>query len=158
MQFSPSSRVWVYQSTRAFTATEIAELNTLLTEFTQQWTAHNQQLHAGFELQYNRFIVLKVDESNAGASGCSIDKSVHLMQQLEKQFNIQLFDRWNIAYKKGEEVQACNREEFEQLISMGTVHADTIVFNNLVQTLDEYTSKWEIKAKESWHRQVFDIA
>jgi len=43
---------------------------------TISWTAHNNQLKAKGEIRYNRFLILIVDESQAGASGCSIDKSV----------------------------------------------------------------------------------
>src|ERR1700712_476692 len=92
MQFSENSRVWVYQSDKQLSDADVIKLQVQLDNFTTGWTAHNNQLKAKAEIRYNRFIVLIVDESQAGASGCSIDKSVHFMQQVEQQFGIKLFD------------------------------------------------------------------
>ena len=98
------SRVWIYQSNRVFSLSEVKDIEVILHAFTSDWTAHNQQLHAYFEIKYHQFIVLIVDETQAGASGCSIDKSVRLMKDLEQKFNINLFARFNIAYRSQEEI------------------------------------------------------
>ncbi|WP_295792727.1 ABC transporter ATPase [Mucilaginibacter sp.] len=155
MHFSENSRVWVYQSDRELTDNEALQIKVLLDNFTTGWTAHNNQLKAKAEIRYNRFIVLIVDESQAGASGCSIDKSVHFMQQIEAQFGINLFDRFNLAYRQGSEVLSAPRAQFEELLKQGDINTDTIVFNNLVQNLTELENKWEVPFKNSWHIQLF---
>ncbi|HET8827710.1 MAG TPA: ABC transporter ATPase [Pelobium sp.] len=134
---------------------QLSEINTILEDFTTSWSAHNQALKATFEIRYNRFIVLIVDETQAGASGCSIDKSVHLMQELEKKFQINLLDRFNIAYKVGDVVESVDRSEFEKLIETGAVNPSTPVFNNMVSNYQDYKSKWETTIANSWHRSVF---
>lgn len=151
------ARVWIYQSNRSFKSTELTELQTLLTEFTKNWTAHNQELKASFEIKYERFIVLIVDESQAGASGCSIDKSVHLMKQIEQKFNVDLFDRFHTAYKQNSEIKSASRENFEQLIKEGVINSESIVYNNLVPNYGEYLNNWEIPFKNSWHAKVFKL-
>lgn len=151
------ARVWIYQSNRDFNDDELQQLQLLLVEFTKNWTAHNQQLQANFEIRYSQFIVLMVDERQAGASGCSIDKSVHLMKQIEQKFNIDLFDRFHIAWKQNDKVESACREDFEKLIKQGFITEETIVFNNLVATYDEYLSNWEIPFKNSWHSKVFKL-
>jgi hypothetical protein len=98
---------------------------------------------------------LIVDESQAGASGCSIDKSVNFMKQLEQHFSISLFDRFNLAYRNGEEVVSVPRQQFEELLKGGQINTDTIVFNNLVQNVAELQTKWEVPFKDSWHIQLF---
>jgi hypothetical protein len=155
MQFSENSRVWIYQADRKLSDAETLQLQQQLNSFTQSWTAHNNALKAGAEIRYNRFIVLLVDESQAGASGCSIDKSVNFMKQVEQHYNINLFDRFNLAYRDGGEVLSAPRAQFEDLIKQGTINQDTIVFNNLVQTLAELDIKWEVPFKNSWHPQLF---
>lgn len=155
MQFSENSRVWIYQSDRKLTDTEVQQAQQHLDNFTTQWTAHNNQLKAKAEVRYNRFLILIVDESQSGASGCSIDKSVHFMKQLEQQFNINLFDRFNLAYRDGEEVLSLPRHEFEELLKQGKLNKDSIVYNNLVQNLAELNTKWEVPFKDSWHIQLF---
>jgi len=155
MIFSENSRVWVYQSNKELTDTAVLALQVQLDSFTKGWTAHNNQLKAKAEIRYNRFIVLIVDESQAGASGCSIDKSVHFMQQLEQQFGINLFDRFNLAYRNGDKVLSAPRHAFEELLVNKTINTDTIVFNNMVQNLGELQTKWEVPFKDSWHIQLF---
>jgi len=70
-----SARIWIYQANRTFTDAEMAEIRTDLEAFLTQWTAHGADLKAGYELPYSRFIVLGLDQTHAGASGCSIDAS-----------------------------------------------------------------------------------
>jgi hypothetical protein len=155
MNFSENSKVWIYQSNRELAAAEVDQITKSLHDFTADWTAHNNQLKATAEIRYKRFIILVVDETQAGASGCSIDKSVNLMKALEQEFNINLFDRFNIAYRDGDAIKSVGRFEFEELIKHGKVGAETIVFNNLVPDLKSLDSQWEVPFKSSWHKQVF---
>jgi hypothetical protein len=46
MIFSPQSKVWIYQSNRQFTPTEVIEIQQKLDDFTAQWQAHGHQLKA----------------------------------------------------------------------------------------------------------------
>jgi hypothetical protein len=155
MQFPENSRVWVYQSDRKLSDDETFKMQQQLDGFTSAWTAHNDQLKAGAEVRYNRFLILIVDESQAGASGCSIDKSVNFMKQLEVQFGINLFDRFNLAYRDNGQVLSASRNLFENLVKEGSINTETIVFNNLVQNLGELNTKWEVPFKDSWHVQLF---
>ncbi|MGV8877977.1 MAG: ABC transporter ATPase [Sphingobacteriaceae bacterium] len=155
MEFSLQSRVWIYQSDKELSLEETALLQDHLDQFAARWTAHNNQLKANAEIRYNRFIVLIVDESQAGASGCSIDKSVSFIKQLEKQYGLNFFDRFNIAYRKNGAIVSVNRDAFEQLLTEGEINAETPVFNNVVQTLGELQQSWEIPLRKSWHARVF---
>jgi len=155
MQFSENSRVWIYQSDKELTGAQVIQLQVQLDNFTTGWTAHNNQLKAKAEVRYNRFIILIVDESQAGASGCSIDKSVHFMHNIEQQFGINLFDRFNLAYRSGSEVRSVPRDEFERMLKDGTITNNTIVFNNLAKDLTELENNWEVPFKDSWHARLF---
>ena len=76
------ARVWVYQSN---TILSDAEVNTIKNEgahFISDWAAHGSNLKASFDVLFNRFIVIAVDEQQATASGCSIDKSVKFVKEL----------------------------------------------------------------------------
>jgi len=155
MKFSPQSRVWIYQSDRKLTDQEVQQIQPELDRFATNWTAHNNQLKAKAEIRYNRFFILIVDESQAGASGCSIDKSVHFMQQVQQHLGINLFDRFNLAYREGEEVLSLPRHDFEAKLKDGSINKETVVYNNLVQNLNELETKWEVPFKDSWHIQLF---
>jgi hypothetical protein len=155
MNISKKARVWIYQSNRPLAPAEETGIKDILNNFINQWEAHGSKLTALAEIRYNRFIILTVDEEQAGATGCSIDKSVNLMKHIENEFGINLFDRFNIAYRDGAEINSCGRDDFEKLILDGKITEDTIVFNNLVQTVAEMETNWEIPFKNSWHNSVF---
>lgn len=155
MRFSEQSRVWIYQSDRELYEDEVKQLHEILNKFASEWTAHNHQLKAKAEIRYNRFLILIVDESQAGASGCSIDKSVNFIKRLEQEFGITLLDRFNLAYRDGEKVLSAPRDAFEDLLRSGKINSNTIVYNNLVQNLEQLETKWEVPFKESWHNQLF---
>lgn len=152
---SGSSRVWIYQSNRAFTKVEEAEILNKLDAFNKEWAAHGTNLSSAVEVYYSRFIVFFVDESNQDATGCSIDKSVVLVKQIEADYKIDLLDRLNLAYKSGEEIIDIRMSDFQKEIQTEVVNPTTIVFNNLVTTKAEFQSKWEVPAIESWHKNLF---
>jgi t-SNARE complex subunit (syntaxin) len=155
MIFSPQSKVWIYQSNRRFTDQETAEIQNILNDFVAQWTAHGHQLKAKAEVFHHYFIVLTVDQEVANATGCSIDSSVRVIKEIESKFGLDLFDRFNMAYKIGNDVHVATKEDFETLISIKKIGLDTIVFNNLVQTLEDFEQKWEVPLQDSWHKNIF---
>lgn len=145
------SRVWIFQASRTFTSDELQEIKEGLDDFVQQWTAHGSDLMAGYTIRYNRFIVLALDQSKMAASGCSIDASVHFIQELEKKYDVQLLDKMNVSYKQGEFVAYKPLTDFKKMAKQRAVSGNTIVFNNLVATKAEYLENWEVPASESWH-------
>ncbi|WP_373056267.1 ABC transporter ATPase [Zunongwangia sp. H14] len=148
-----SSRVWIYQSNRPFTEEELQEITPKLERFIKQWTAHGAELKASFEIKYRRFIILALDQQVNAASGCSIDASVHFIQQLEKEYEVDLLDKMNVSYKQGEFIAYKNLSDFRKMAKEKAVSSKTIVFNNLVNNKAEYLSDWEIPASESWHNR-----
>lgn len=148
---SDAARVWIYQANRSFSETELEELNTKLSHFITQWTAHGSDLQASFEIKYKRFIIIAVDQEQQAATGCSIDASVHFIQQLEKDYNVDLMDKMNVSYKQGEYIAYKDLKAFRKMAKDKAVTGKTIVFNNLVATKAEYLENWEVPAKESWH-------
>lgn len=149
------SRIWIYQANRSFSETEISEIEDKLKTFLNDWTAHGANLQAGFEIRYRRFIVIGLNQSLNQATGCSIDASVHFIQQLEKDYEVDLMDKMNVSFKQGEFVTYKPLIDFRKLVKNKSVSANTIVFNNLVLNKAEYQEHWEVPASESWHSRFF---
>ena len=145
------ARVWIYPASRPFTAAEKEEISEILSQFLNQWATHGAPLKTAFDLPYAHFIVIGLDEEVQGASGCSIDTSVHLIQQLEAKFNVILLDKMNVCYREKEQILYISLKEFRKLAKSPMVNLDTIVFNNLVVDKAEYESIWEVPAYDSWH-------
>jgi hypothetical protein len=149
------SKIWIYQSNRKFSDEEIAEIDTELKAFIEKWAAHGTSLEASYELRYNRFIVLAVNQENQIATGCSIDASVQFIQNLEKKLDVDLLDKMNVTFKLGEHVAHKTLIEFKKMAKEKAVSENTIVFNNLINTVGEYQDFWEVPAMDSWHSRFF---
>lgn len=145
------SRVWVYQANRSFTDIEILEIESKLNDFLEQWTAHGSDLKAGYTVVYKRFIVIGLDQNLNRASGCSIDSSVHFIQQLENDYKVDLLDKMNVSYKQGDFIAYKSLLDFKKMAKEKAVSKNTVVFNNLVNTIAEFKENWEVPASESWH-------
>ena len=152
---SENSRIWIYQSNRSLTQQEKESISKLIENFLNNWNSHGVSLNSGFEIKYNRFIVIAQDQNTQNATGCSIDSMVHFIQKLEKQYNISLLDKLNVSYKQGDYIAYKSLKDFKKMVKDGAVSKNTIVFNNLVQTKLEYTNYWEVPAFESWHARFF---
>ncbi|TXE15097.1 ABC transporter ATPase [Seonamhaeicola algicola] len=146
-----ASRVWIYQANRSFTEDEIAEISSKLDTFIENWTAHGADLQAGYQIKYKRFIILGLNQNLNAATGCSIDASVHFIQQLEKTYNVDLMDKMNVSYKQGAFIAYKSLTDFKQMAKDKAVSKNTIVFNNLVANKAEFEENWEVPASESWH-------
>ena len=148
-----ASRVWIYQANRSFTSEELEDIKLKLKVFITNWTAHGSDLQAGYDIKYKRFIVIGLNQNLNIATGCSIDASVHFIQQLEKDYNVDLMDKMNVSYKQGEYITYKPLLEFKQMAKDKAVSKNTIVFNNLVTNIAEFKNNWEVPASESWHNR-----
>ena len=148
-----NSRVWIYQSDREFTTKEIAFIAAKAEDFINQWTRHGDDLKGSFTIKYNQFLVLAVDESFNNVSGCSIDSSVRFIKELENELKLDLMNKMNVTFKDNDNINVVKLFDFQKFAKEQKVTADTIVFNNMVNTKADFETNWEIPAKESWHKR-----
>lgn len=151
----PESKIWIYQSNRKFSDDEFAAIELDLQSFLENWAAHGTGLEASYQLKYNRFLIIAVNQENQIATGCSIDASVQFIQELEKKYEVDLLDKMNVTFKLGEHIAHKPLIEFKKMAKEKAVSGNTIVFNNLVNTIEEWNESWEVPAAESWHSRFF---
>ncbi|RZJ28459.1 MAG: ABC transporter ATPase, partial [Flavobacterium sp.] len=96
-ELSEESKIWIYQSNRKFTDQEFDAIDKATRDFVENWAAHGTGLSASYQLKYNRFIILAVDQDMQNATGCSIDDSVRFIQAIEKQYDVDLLDKMNVT-------------------------------------------------------------
>ena len=148
-----NARVWIYQSDREFTSEEIETVSVKAEDFINQWTRHGDDLKGSFTFKYNQFLVLAVDESFNTVSGCSIDSSVRFIQTLEKELQLELMNKMNVTFKDNEHINLVTLADFQRYAKEQKVTLETIVFNNMVATKEDFENKWEVPARESWHKR-----
>lgn len=150
------SRIWIYQANRSFTDTEISEIESKLDTFIKNWTAHGSDLQASYLVKYKRFIVIALNQELNKATGCSIDASVHFIQQLERDYEVDLMDKMNVSYKQGDFIAYKTLLDFKKMAKEKAISKNTIVFNNLVTNIAEFNDNWEVPASDSWHSRFLN--
>lgn len=149
------SKIWIYQSNRKFSDEEFLEIETDLKSFLENWSAHGTGLESSYQLKYSRFIILAVNQEVQAATGCSIDSSVAFIQGLEQKYKVDLLDKMNVTFKNGEFIAHKSLIDFKKMAKDKAVTENTIVFNNLVNTIEELNESWEVPAGDSWHSRFF---
>ncbi|MCX6171418.1 MAG: ABC transporter ATPase [Flavobacterium sp.] len=149
------SKIWIYQSNRKFSDDEITEIESDLKIFLENWSAHGTTLEASYIIKYNRFIILAVNQETQQATGCSIDSSVAFIQNLEQKYQVILLDKMNVTFKNGDHIAHKSLIDFKRMAKEKAVTVNTIVFNNLVNSIEEFNDNWEVPAAESWHSRFF---
>jgi len=148
--FNDNSRVWIYQASRLFTLSEALQTEDILNGLVANWTAHGSPVKGYANLLFGQFIILMADETATGVSGCSIDSSVRIIQQVEKQFGVEMFNWQDLAFIVKDKVQIVPRQQFSYALENNFITRDTLFFNNVVTTKKEMEESWIIPIKDSW--------
>lgn len=148
--FSPDSRVWLYQSSRLFSLSEALEIEALLNKFSSEWRTHGEEVYAYCNLFFGQFVVLMADETHARVSGCSTDSSVHFMKELGQKFHVDFFNRTNLAFVINNKIQVLPMNQLHYALDNYFINPDTLYFNNLVQTKVQLENNWIVSVKNSW--------
>jgi hypothetical protein len=148
--FADTSRVWIYQSSRLFFISEALNMEDMLKDFAANWKSHGAPVKGYANLFFGRFIVLMADETATGVSGCSTDSSVHLIKSIEEKFNVQMFDRQNLAFVVKDKIELLPMNQLEYAVANNFITENTLYFNNTVLSKKEMIEKWIIPVKDSW--------
>lgn len=145
-----SSRVWVYQSSRAFIEKEEREINEQLYQFYNQWQSHGAPVDGWAGLLFRQFIVVIADESSVPVGGCSTDSSVRIIKSIERQYDVNFFDRMMLTFLVKGKAEMLPFNQVQYAIDKGFIDGNTLVFNNVVNNKQELLTKWLVPLKESW--------
>jgi hypothetical protein len=144
------SRVWIYQSSRAFIEKEANEINEQLLHFYSNWQAHGAPVKGWAQLLFRQFIVVIADETDVAVSGCSTDSSVRIVKSIERQYDVNFFDRMMLTFLVKGKAEMLPFGQVQYAIDKGYVDKNTHVFNNVVTDKQGLLSNWLVPLKDSW--------
>jgi hypothetical protein len=152
-----TSRVWVFGSDRTIEPKKVDLLLEEVDKFLATWNAHGSPLTVGRSWKHDRFLTIAVDQSTAGASGCSIDGLFRTLKKLEPKLGASLVTS-GVVFFRGEsgEIMCSPRDRFAELGAERKVSASTEVFDPTVTSLGEWRARFELKAGESWHAGLLE--
>lgn len=152
-----SARLWVYSGKSFFENGDEEAIYNDVIAFLEQWTAHSRELKAASKIDLKRHLLIAVDESTAGASGCSIDSCVHYLQDLGRKYNTDLFDRLNYTFL-GEDKRPfmVHHHSLSEAYSSGIIKKDTLFVNSLVKSVGEYRNQFLQPLSRSFQARFID--
>lgn len=149
----PNAKVWIYQSDRNLSNIDIELIEREVKLFLNNWSSHNKEIESSFEIRYNRFLIIGLNENINSASGCSIDKSLNFIKDLQSLLEVNFLNRLDVAYKTGNDINSISLSEFQTMIREKKLSKDSIVYNNMIDSKQSYINNWETKIENSWHKK-----
>jgi hypothetical protein len=148
--FPANSRVWIYQSSRQFTIAEALQIEEILENFSKEWKSHGDPVENAAFLFFGRFIIVLANEASVKVGGCSTDASVRFIKEIEKAYNVSLFDRTSLAFVIKDKIELLPLSQLEYAYSNNFIDLNTLYFNNTVLTKQELEENWIIPVNKSW--------
>lgn len=149
------ARVWVFGSASDLAPSASDRLLDAVDEFLEQWNAHGSPLTCAREWRDERFLAIGVDQSTAGASGCSIDGLFRTLARLEPELGTTLLGSGRVYYRDAQgRVSAMSRSAFSELAREGRIGRDTPVFDTSITTALAWRERFERPIRESWHAHL----
>ena len=149
------SRVWIYQSNRDFSDSEIKIINNKTALFLDNWKAHGNELQASYLIKERRFLVIAVNEQFNPIGGCSIDYSLQLVNDISTTINLDLLDRLSVNYISENKIKSISLKDLKNKIKNRSFSPETIIFNTTVKTKKELSTVFELKISSSWLSKFF---
>lgn len=144
-------RVWIYTLSKELTKEQLDHFKARCQDFVSGWTAHEVSLDASYELYRNRLLIFKVNEGKYNASGCSIDKQLRFVKELEQTFSVELLNRLLVAFVNADKtIEVVKQSQIMELLSSHTINENTIIFNNTITQSTELETNWKLPLHKTW--------
>ncbi|HSZ26036.1 MAG TPA: hypothetical protein VK766_09970 [Cytophagaceae bacterium] len=150
-----TSKVWIYQANRFLSQEEANFLSEKASLFCKTWESHGSMLEAQSYVFHNLFLVFAVDELQHEASGCSIDKSVHFVKEIQHNIGVDFFNRTIVSYvDKNNSIKCIPAAKIKEAFKEGEIDNKTLIFNNLINDLHALRTKWTVLMGDSWVSKI----
>src|SRR5689334_11077622 len=145
-----NEKVWIYTFSKVLNSEQLADFKNRCHNFVSTWTAHDVSLDASFEIYKNRLLIFKVNEDKYNASGCSIDKQLRFVKEMEQVFSIELLNRLLVAYVENEEIKVVKQSDIKDLLAADKINENTLIFNNTITHVSELENNWKLPLDKTW--------
>jgi len=149
------SRIWIYQSSKDLSDSDIKIIDNKTTLFLENWKAHGNELQASYLIKERRFLIIAVNERFNPIGGCSIDYSLQLVNDISTTINLDLLDRLSVNYRLENNIKSISLRDLKNKIKNKSFSPETIIFNTTVKTKKELSSDFELKISSSWLSKFF---
>ena len=138
------SRIWIYAAEQKLTNNQENYILKSISNHLNNWEAHKVPLLAGVTILENHFIIIALDETKNGASGCSIDTLQNKIQEIEKELSVSLLNRLNVFCRIDDEIHCIPTAKLAE-----NANKETLFYDLTIQKKSEL-SNWLKPIEEGW--------
>ncbi|NNF03194.1 MAG: hypothetical protein HKN17_01905 [Rhodothermales bacterium] len=158
-QLPDDADVWIYAASSALEPDAAAALERALDELVSAWSSHGRRVLGAHTLLDTRVVIVGAYVPDGTISGCGIDKSLHVLDEVAAEHGFDWADGLSIVYRaSADRLAVCSRSEFRERAASGSVDTGTPVIDLSTRRLGDLRSNGiERPAGRTWHARVFDL-
>ncbi len=152
-------KIWIFQNEITLDPKTEQKISSDIEQFINSWSSHNETVYAGYQILYGHFLILGAKLKLGHPSGCSIDKLTHLMREIDQKYDLDFLKATGLlAYSNAKNnIQFVPFAKIKDAINKGIINLETLIFDNSLTNLGQFTETWQLKAKYSWLKKQLPV-
>lgn len=156
----PEARLWIYAAARDLSDDEVARVDEALGDFLREWSSHGRDVSGEAAVIHNRFLVIGAHIPSGDISGCGIDKSARVVEEIGQALEIDWLSALYVHHQTEDgAIASVPRGTFRRMVREGAVDGSTLVYDLTVQDVRGLRAGLMLRpASQTWHARAFMIS
>lgn len=140
----------IFPASRSINHEEKLDIFMKIKDFLTSWKAHGNPLQFNVCIEYEQFIIIRVDENIEPASGCSLDALNNFIQKIEQKYQLGLFNRMKAIFLENNILKTLKLKDFRNALKDKKISTDILIFDFSPNNEEEFSKRFLLPLKESW--------
>ena len=140
----------IFPASRSINHEEKLDIFMKIKDFLTSWKTHRNPLQSNVCIEYEQFIIIRVDENIEPASGCSLDALNNFIRKIEQKYQLGLFDRMKAVFLENNTLKTLKLRDFRAALKNKELRSDILVFDFSSNNEEEFSKRFLLPLKESW--------
>lgn len=145
-----NTKTIIFPASRSINHEEKLDIFMKIKDFLTNWKAHGNPLQSNVCIEYEQFIIIRVDENIEPASGCSLDALNNFIRKIEQKYQLGLFDRMKAVFLENNTLKTLRLKDFRTALKNKELRSDILVFDFSSNNEEEFSKRFLLPLKESW--------
>ena len=140
----------IFPASRSINHEEKLDIFMKIKDFLTSWKAHGNPLQFNVCIEYEQFIIIRVDENIEPASGCSLDALNNFIRKIEQKYQLGLFNRMKALFLENNTLKTLKLRDFRAALKNKELRSDILVFDFSSNNEEEFSKRFLLPLKENW--------
>lgn len=140
----------IFPASRSINHEEKLDIFMKIKDFLTSWKTHGNPLQSNVCIEYEQFIIIRVDENIEPASGCSLDALNNFIRKIEQKYQLGLFDRMKAVFLENNTLKTLRLKDFCATLKNKELRSDILIFDFSSNNEEEFSKRFLLPLKESW--------